>query len=341
LIGAARVAVVLSFVGIIASGCAAAKSTTTTTTSSSPSSSKPGRGVDVLVSETSVSTLHHAHLKPKIPAAGPKQLANATKADVIDGIFVLPTDHCRPVGAATLSGLKTQETFSLPLRDQPEAQSAYCLATFGSGDSDFSRAGSFSAELDQGGSWVRADRLEGATPDKMAFHMFTLWADEVGRLQRLDEVKIPLVLLGSFAGASAFAFIDDDGIATKGKPSVDVIIQRPPLKRWRVQGGAFLISAPNTQQQEAGLSSCTHTWMTLPLEKGNGTANSALVAIETETGARALRVNVSSIWLDSQPHARITTRLQWQGEEDDSINLARLRNPNVHPPRMQPIDRGD
>lgn len=321
---------VVMAVGVIATGGCAKGSATSSKPAATPV--KTSQGPDVFTSEASVASLKHARLRPRISPTSMK----LTKAETVDGIFVLPTDRCRPIGAATLSGLKTQESAGIPLRDQPEARTAYCLATFRSGETDFSRAGSFSAEIDPGGSWVRADRVEraaGSGSDTPAsFHMFTLWADEVGRLQRLDEARVPLTPLGSFAGVDVFAFIDDDGVATKGSPSVDVIIQRPPLKRWRVQGASFLV---DTALPEARLSSCTHAWMTLPLEKGNGTTAKALVAVETETGARALRINVSSLWLESHRDAQITTRLQWHGEEDEALNLTRLRIPGVpRPPQM-------
>jgi hypothetical protein len=269
------------------------------------------------------------------PAAKPTVTSTA-RTETIPG---LSFSRLEDRGVTFLSGIGEVRPTEVAIRDRDGALEAWCVQVDDEDGTDPDRTASFTSPLSARGSRVLAGRMtSGKTP---SFTAVALVADAAGRMQRTaTETTIPLVPIGSMAGVEAFAFIDEgphcprgpskDAAAPARKPTaclgpmVDVLVRRSPLQRGSVEYAAFGVS-----QRDGNMAVASCGWVRVPLrlERGNGSSVRVDVGVETPRGARALRVQLGTIWLPSEPEARLTSRFMWEGPERDRLVLTDPEEP--------------
>jgi hypothetical protein len=175
---------------------------------------------------------------------------------------------------------------------------------------------------------IHAERVDGQT-----LSVITAW--QAGGVRQVGRGTIPMRSIGAMGGVEVLAFVDQDPTS----PAVNLVVTRPPVKKGRVHGSAFIASLPDGTTAGA---SCRHARFAFPLERGNGGSATLIVAVETEKGVRPMRVNMSSLWLQSEADARVTARFDWDGPESDLFpDAARERAMRDRPSTRRRSGGGD
>lgn len=166
--------------------------------------------------------------------------------------------------------------------------------------------------------------IERADGDKLT--VLRAWAEQSGGMRLMGKATVAMRPIASFNGVDVHAFIDD------AAPNfVNVVIKRPALKSGRVRAKPIFGTLPDGVTSN---STCRHVRVVLPLKKGDGATATFNIATETEQGARLVRVNVSTLWLASDPVGRVATRVDWDGAETPDVDgrveqRKRVRRPIV------------
>lgn len=166
--------------------------------------------------------------------------------------------------------------------------------------------------------------IERADGDKLT--VLRAWSEQSGGMRLMGKATVAMRPITSFNGVDVHAFIDDSA------PNfVNVVIKRPALKSGRVRAKPIFGTLPDGVLSN---STCRHVRVVLPLKKGDGATATFNIATETEQGARLVRVNVSTLWLASDPVGRVATRVDWDGGETPDVDgrveqRKRIRRPIV------------
>jgi hypothetical protein len=245
-----------------------------------------------------VSTLPRGHLPE--PARGP------TGPEVTTGPYVVSA-----MALMWISGVKNitvTDVADVELRDDEGARTAFCV-------SEGARTlPQFSMPLSPYDTPMRAERVgDGATP---RFDALSLWANSRHEIHKTDESSIPLARIASINGVAVFAFFEEQA-------RVDVVVRRPPLRSGRARYASFFVTP---YEGASSAASCSHARVALPVERGNGATAAIDVAVEHEERVRPLHVDVSVLWLASEPQAHLTTRVRWRGPARDELSLTNLAN---------------
>jgi hypothetical protein len=248
--------------------------------------------------EVSVGALPKGHLP-----GPPEPMISPGRSEHVAGIL-----YDGRTNPPRLSGVRdAEEAVAIDLRDQEGAETSFCLAPSGHSE----RLASFAMPIPEPELGFRAERIDRGTGGRTKLNAISAWATRSGALHKTSESAIDLMPIAEMSGVEVFAFLEEPPSAEK-RGLVHVIVRRPPLRRGQAQFASFVVTPP----EGAYLStSCTHTRVALPLERGNGATASIDVAVEGELGARGMRVNVSTLWLRSEQEARVSTRMRWVRRE--------------------------
>jgi hypothetical protein len=106
-------------------------------------------------------------------------------------------------------------------------------------------------------------------------------------------------------GVALFGFMED-----RTPPAVHFVISQQTHRTCDRSGHAFVSV---TDGGDVIGAACRRVRVALPLVRGDGSSAAFMVAAEREGSVWAMRVDVSILWLPSQPEGRVTAHLAWQG----------------------------